>query len=339
MRLRACIICRFLLMVFMFLSMNSSVSAQFFITLNSLESMVDAEQVALGESFAAFTSGLTSFKQNPATLAGSRYPTAYYSFRDNDINSLFENSNFKQFGLTFKTPLGTSNINYVRFNSFSLDLIDMTGDAGKIQYSDHTFSFNHAYQATDALALGVSLKWVDQNEDRTGNTEPFEVESQAAIAGDIGVTYRLNGWYISRSVKDSLTIGASLQNFGSDLIYSSSGMDMEYGVQLPRLFKIGFAYGLTILSDDEIPWFEYLLTAQYGRWLNATEFYEDDRDLGGLGTKVRFWEVLELNIGGFYQSYFTFYGDEDVLNIRYGMAVNLPFQRLGWRAPLTVKFA
>jgi hypothetical protein len=306
--------------------------------------MIDAEQVAMGESFVAYKSGLTSFKQNPATLAGINYSTAYYSYRDNEIHNFFKESDFNEFGIIIKSPIGVSNINYARFNWGEIAYTNEFGEyLGKISNYDYNISVNHGYQLNESLSLGVSLKWIDLNWKVTdGTPEEFDFDSKAAIIGDIGLTYQLNGLFSASNINDSLVLGASLQNFGSDLKFTPPfgvGTDEEIRYQMPRFFKIGFAYGLSAKSGDHLPVFEYLLTAQYGRWLNPEEHFEGNADLGGIGSKVRFWEILELNIGGYYQAYYSFYANEDVFNIRYGFAINLPFQRLGWNPPITAKFS
>ncbi len=175
-----------------------------------------------------------------------------------------------------------------------------------------------------------------------GDVANFSFTSTAAIIGDIGFTYQFNGLFMDSNIKDSLALGVSLQNFGSDLKYeltTDTQNNNEISYQTPRFFKIGFAYGFTAFSDKNLPVFEYVLSGQYGRWLNPEEYYKGDADLGGIGTKVKFWEALELNIGGYYQAYFSFYGNEDVLNIRYGVALNIPFRRWGWDVPITAKFS
>ena len=101
----------------LFFFLFTTCMAQLYHSLNSLESIIDAEQVAMGESFVANRSGLTSFKQNPAALTGINYLTAYYSYRDNVIHDLFDKSDLFEFGLTVKNPIGVTNINYARFNS------------------------------------------------------------------------------------------------------------------------------------------------------------------------------------------------------------------------------
>ena len=318
--------------------------AQIYFSLNSLESLIDAEQVAMGGSFVAYKSGLTSFKQNPATLTGINYSTAYYSYRDNEIHEFFKESDFSEFGIIIKSPIGVSNINYARFNWGESIYTNELGEyMGKISNYDYNISVNHGYQLTESLSLGVSLKWIDLNWKMTDvDPEEFNFDSEAAIIGDIGLTYQLNGLFSASNINDSLVLGASLQNFGSDLKFTppfNIGAEEEIGYQMPRYFKIGFAYGLTVKSNNHLPVFEYLLTAQYGRWLNPDKGYEGNADLGGIGSKVRFWEVLELNIGGYYQAIYTFYANEDVLNIRYGFAINLPFQRLVWNSPITAKFS
>lgn len=319
-------------------------TAQIYVSLNSLESMIDAEQVAMGESFVAYKSGLTSFKQNPATLTGINYSTAYYSYRDNEIHDFFKETDFNEFGITIKSPIGVSNINYARFNQGeSIYTNELGENLGKFGIYDYNLSVNHGYQLNESLSLGASLKWIDFHwKVIDGHLEEGPFDSKGAILGDLGLTYQLNGLFNTRNINDSLVLGASLQNFGSDLKYSPTfgAIDgNEYRYQMPRFFKIGFAYGLTARSDDHLPIFEYLLTAQYGRWLNPDNGYEGNADMGGIGSKVRFWEVLELNIGGYYQAFYTYYANEDVFNIRYGFAINLPFQRLGWNPSITAKFS
>jgi hypothetical protein len=318
--------------------------AQIFSGLSSLESAIDAEQVAMGESFVAYRTGLTSFKHNPATLTGINFPTVYYSNRDNEIHNAFGDSYFYEFGVTFKSPIGVSNINYARFNAIEADYLDMNGiNQGKLIIYDHIASLHHGYQVNNALSVGLALKWVDLDwQVSEGDINDFSYSSTAAIVGDIGATYQLTGLFQYKNIKDSLVLGISLQNFGSDLKYNSSlgvGTENETVYQTPRFLKFGFSYGFTAFSQNRLPVFEYILTAQYGRLLNPKDYDEGNADTGGIGSKVRFWEVLELNIGGLYQSSYSFYANEDVFNMRYGFAINLPFERFGWNAPITAKFS
>ena len=279
---------QWILSIYLFLVFFIPCTAQIYVSLNSLESMIDAEQVAMGGSFVAYKSGLTSFKQNPATLTGINYSTAYYSYRDNEIHEFFKESDFSEFGMIIKSPIGVSNINYARFNWGEMIFTNELGEyMGKISNYDYNISVNHGYQLTESLSLGVSLKWIDLNWKMTDvDPEEFNFDSEAAIIGDIGLTYQLNGLFSASNINDSLVLGASLQNFGSDLKFTppfNIGAEEEIRYQMPRYFKIGFAYSLT--------------------------------------------------------AFYTFYANEDVFNIRYGFAINLPFQRLGWNAPITAKFS
>jgi hypothetical protein len=314
---------------------------QIFSGFSSLESAIDAEQVAMGESFVAYLSGLTSFKHNPATLTGLTYPTAYYSNRDNEIHNAFDNSYFYEFGLSFVNPAGVSNINYSRFNAIETDIMDINlENQGKLLIYDQIISLSHGYQFDQALSIGMALKWVDLDWQVTDGSGDFSYSSTPAVIGDIGATYQLTGLFSNKNINDSLVLGISIQNFGSDLKYETSlavGSENETVYQMPRFLKIGLSYGFSALSQNQMPVFEYLLTAQYGRLLNPKEYDEGNADIGGIGTKVRFWEILELNIGGLYQSSYSFYANEDVFNMRYGFAINLPFKRLGWNAPITAK--
>lgn len=311
---------------------------------NSLGSIIDAEQVAMGESFVANTSGLTAFKQNPATLTGHMYPTVYYSYRDNEIHPFLDESSFSEYGIIIPSPLGVTNFNYARLDWSESVFTDENGiRLGKARIYDYNLSVSHGYRIDNSLSLGVSLRMVNTGWEMTdGDPVSSPFDSDPAIVGDIGLTYQFEGFFNSPNLNDSLMLGASLQNFGTDLKYQNSfgvGVEEKTGYQLPRFFKIGFAYGFTARSDQNLPVFEYLLTAQYGRWLNPGDYYSADADLGGVGMKVRFWEVLELNLGGYYLAALSLLGDEDVLNIRYGVALNLPFERLGWNAPVTAKIS
>jgi len=332
--MRACLI----IFSVLFLTCSAAVAQNLFL-LSSLDYVNDAEQIAMGESYVANPFGLTSFRHNPATLAGLSGARIYYSYRDNEIHELFKNSYFRDFGLALATPAGNFGLHYSRFNYLESIITDENGvRVSESTLYDYTGYLTYGLQIDQNFAAGINLKIYGSDVDVKSGETIYSADDAYVI--DFGLTYSTPGILASSTVSDTLILGIALQNFGSDHKSRFELGESETTIQLPRYLKLGLTYRLQAGYDRYGSLFEYLLTAQYGRWLNPkSDFDKGKADLGGIGFKVRFYEIFSLQIGGYYQSYFNFYGNEDVLNMRYGFSVAVPFKRLNMTEPVSLIFS
>lgn len=150
-------------------------------------------------------------------------------------------------------------------------------------------------QFTDKLALGASIKLI---------REKIDDQSASSIAGDFGAIYH-TGWH-------GLTLGASLQNLGGDLVY----FDTDFGAPIPLIFSIGASFNIAEQENSRIVGL-----------LDATK-RQDSQQLyfGGLE-----WSIMDkLQLRGGYK--FDFAGAEDNFGINttdegasFGAGVMLPW--------------
>jgi hypothetical protein len=129
------------------------------------------------------------------------------------------------------------------------EISDVTYNATKL-----TVGFTYARQLTDRISAGTTLKAVNEAIDDVSGT---------AIAFDAGMTYLVG--------ETGLRMGVSLQNIGSELRYSGTGMVRQVrladqnptattnavaiesaGVELPSLLNFGLAYTRGLGSQGSV---------------------------------------------------------------------------------------
>ncbi len=320
------------------------ISAQGFfgiLEFSALTASSNASDIAMGESFAANPYGISSFTHNPANLMGVTGVNVFYDYRDNEAIDFLDRSRQRGIGATMSTPLGNFGFCYQdfilgRFTAITIENPDIV--TSQVEFSDQVFNLSYSRNYSDQLSYGVAVKLYD-GDITTVSGPAMAFSSKSAFVFDVGAIYWLPGFVATREVTDHLFFGASLQNFGTDFESKIASQETYAAEQLPRFFRLGFAYRLHARSPGTAFSFKYLLTAEYRRYLNAPDGYDQsNRDFGGLGFKAMFFDIFGIQLGGNYSPYDNFTGQEDKFSLRYGFDLHLALRQFGGDYPIDFVF-
>ena len=296
----------------------------------TLDAVLDARAVSMGESFVAVGSNPYAGLYNPAGLAGIEglhviYSRLYFTTIPNDLTVHF-------FAASVHLPFGDFSLLYTRSNNAYFS-----------EQYNHTLALTGARRIGENLSVGVSVKSFDEIF-RPPEEPGMSLSTSLPLLVDLGIQYTHAGIMNSENTPDTFTAGASLQNFGTDFrgTEGSGGFKMKGIILLPRYVRAGFAYQLRLRHDGAgqyDPW-AFLLTGEYRNLLNATGPTGDIRDYWGFGMESTFSELISLRIGGYVSPLETFswFSSRGIPAFRYGLGIRVPFARIGISAPLTVKF-
>ncbi len=299
---------------------------------HSIDVITSAQSIALGESFVANPHGINAFKSNPAALIGIDGLNIYYNHRPMGCNGILENAYYYSLGLIFDASIGKFGIDYSRLD-YGSPIDTRTIYMPNVQLEemyDHTFTISTAFNLYRGIIAGANLKYYNSVTNYAGDVA--DPETNGAIVADLGILYKMIGFASDESINDYFRFGLSLQNYGTK--YQINDSDFE----LPRYFRAGFSYELTNFQDQGREFHRLLLTAEYKRHLNPNEYYDDERNYGGIGFDYRLIEIFSLRVGALIQPYDNIYGQKNKLSMRYGFGINLPFRKLGFKSPLTLSF-
>jgi len=307
----------------------------------SFDVISNAQSVALGESFVANPDALAAFKNNPAALIGIEGLNLYYNRRPMDWNSSLEGAHYYSLGLLFDGSIGKFGIDYSRY---SMDVTNgrtiymPEGYSRLIELYNHTITVASAIHLYRGIIAGVNLKYFNFGENYEDEEPEPKQERNGAFVCDIGVLYEVRGFADEQSVKDRFRFGLSFQNYGTDYETGYTGQEEFSSVELPRYFRFGFSYKLTNYLRPDREFFGLMITGEYRKFLNPGKYDEGETDYGGIGFDFSFFEVISCRIGGIIQPDRNIYGYNDRLMMRYGFGINLPFERLNYKYPLTLSF-
>jgi len=205
---------------------------------------VGARGIATGGAMLANLTGLESVYYNPAGLARGEGAEAMFSYMsylaDINVSYFAVASNLGEFGslgLSFKTfDFGDIPITTVQFP-------DGTGETYSPSFL--TLGLTYSKIITDRISVGVNLKLI---------TEEIVNTSATGFAVDFGVQYRFS---------ESLFLGASVKNIGSNMTYS--GADLQSQTQIPNAnFNSTDGMYETVAEEFQIPsFFELSLAYKY----------------------------------------------------------------------------
>ncbi len=303
---------------------------------NSLDTPVDARSISLGESFVALSNSSSGSFYNPATLNSIDGITASFSKRYFDYSDFTKGMYYFSLNSTVHTPYGTFGLFYNIYNSPGLNIRAENNLLEEHPYYNHTYGIGYAKEIIPNLSTGISLKTYDFAVERTYssmNINQFKTTSKPFIF-DVGVLYRLPINVASDNFTNELSLGLSLQNFGTDY-----RVDNHY-YQVPHYARLGFAYifNSNKKQKGDLQPFRYTLTGEYCNQINSWKTMQYQIDYWKAGMEATFYEIVSLRIGGYAQPYNTIYGKNDTPLFRYGFGLNAPFHSIGINIPIVVVF-
>jgi hypothetical protein len=335
-------------MLAVFLGLPSALSAQGFLQtgIDALDVPVDARTVAMGESFVAVPENSMALMYNPAALFLASGARASYSQRTLDWSSLTSDIRYHAATAEVRIPQGTIGVLYNRQNLGSMEVSTASSPEGigTLSVYNHMLAVGFATEVVDGLSAGAAVKAFDLVERTVQGTPPVTTFSGSYLF-DLGLTYTMPCLTSRAAAIDRLSLGAAVQNFGTDLRVVSTNPRLEPPVDnvlipLPRYLRVGFSYSLAVRPEPEeaLTPLMLLATGEYRMLLNGPESMLDDRDYWGFGMEATFFSVFTARLGGFISPATNVYGVRGVPSLRYGLGLNLPLLRLGVDVPLTFRF-
>lgn len=203
---------------------------------------VGARSIATGGAFVALVDGLESIYYNPAGLAKYQNSEAMFSYMNYiaDINMSY---------FAAGTYLGDFGSIALSLKSFDFGDIPITtnefpdGTGATYSPSFITIGLTYSKILTDRVSVGANFKYISETITNTNAT---------GFAIDAGVQYQFN---------DQLSIGATLNNVGTNMTYSGQDLRQSTGVpnstiggadgtyevvtesfQIPSYFQLSLAY-------------------------------------------------------------------------------------------------
>ena len=203
---------------------------------------VGARSISTSGAFVATVDGLESIYYNPAGLDLSKKSEVMFSYMNYiaDINMSY---------LAVGTDLGDFGSVGLSLKSFDIGDIPITtnelpnGTGSTYSPTFLTIGLTYSKTLTDRVSIGTNVKLINET---IGNT------SANGFAIDAGVQYKFN---------DNLSIGATINNIGPNMVYSGQDLRVQTGVpstvigapngtyevvaenfQIPSYFQLSIAY-------------------------------------------------------------------------------------------------
>jgi len=285
----------------------------------SLDVATGARAVAMGSAVSANPDLITSFRFNPGVLAEEEGLRTYYSLRPSNVGGY--ESDFYSLGLVLETSLAGFALDYTRNASEERGvLVQPDFYYTQAECYDYTITASAARQLYRSLSAGISLKYFKRGVDYKNFSVP-DSESGGAVAGDIGLYYRLEGLTRSGSAEDHFRFGVSIRNMATNSDYA--GREWK----LPTILRTGFSYQIARDRKEEAELIRIVLSVEYRRWLNRDEMYEDQTDYFSYGIESRLLETFSLRLGGLVPPEYGIYGIKEDMVFVYGAGLEFSIRR------------
>lgn len=189
----------------------------------------NARSSALGEAGVALADDVNAASQNPVGLSQLKGQQLSFMHQAYVVDSAVEHA---AYGLQAMDGLGLAlSLDYLNFgtiNKYSVNASNQLVAAGSFDPSAMHLDLGAGY-ALGAFSLGVNAKYVSQSFDGTGGS---------AVGADLGALWE--------QAETGLSLGASLQNFGSQL----DGADLPLGARAGAAYRIGLDGGVAAVAAD-----------------------------------------------------------------------------------------
>lgn len=188
----------------------------------------NARSAALGEAGVALADTVDAASQNPAGLAQLTGQQLSFMHNAYIMDSAMEHV---AYGLKATENLGLAiSLDYLNFGKIDKYLVDNNQlvAAGSFNPSGLHVDLGAGY-GLGAFSLGVNAKMVSQT---------FEGSGGSAFGADLGALWKQG--------ETGLSLGAALQNFGSQL----DGANLPMGVRAGGAYRLGLGSGVAALAAD-----------------------------------------------------------------------------------------
>ncbi len=298
--------------------------------------------VAMGESLVGLPAEPTALMTNPAGLAGLRGAGLSYARRS--VNWLTGLEDFAYHGLNayLGVPFGALAFQYNRYTMGEVPVSNPSSplDVGRERVYEHSIALGFGTELAQNFSAGVAAKLFDVVHSVVVAAPQANIDfsTTPALLFDVGVQYTLPVALGDSSLRNGVTAGASLQNFGTMFKTKYSFAQNEVSSELPRYLRLGVAVHMRLLPRTEggLQTAALALTAEYRRLLNGPNYPDSERDQWGFGAECTMFEIFSLRAGSTIRPYTSIYGEKGRLMARCGVGVRVPLERVGVAAPLAV---
>ena len=295
----------------------------YLITTSSLDIVTDASSLALGEALVANKFFSYSFFSNPAALQNQKGVNIFYNYRSLNWSNYFGNAFYFSAGAQSSTSIG----------NIGISINQLYFEKEKTSY-DRVFILTYSRTLVDNIMIGINAKLFNRN---FSVPPPAQFETTPALIFDLGLIYNVGKIISEEKFSDDLNLGLSIQNFGTD--YRETVMNQEDYFVLPRYLRFGFSYKANFFCNQENESnLDLLVTTEYRNLLNAPKYMNDSRDNWGVGFEALFFKVFSLRYGGIISPSTDIFSERGKFISRYGFGFQLPFEKLGLKIPITIKF-
>jgi hypothetical protein len=187
-----------------------------------LKNDMGARPAAMGGAFIAIIGDIHGITYNPASLMGTPDKAVTFTYLDHllDIKSGFVGFH-KSLGKYGHLGIGVLHTNYGDFQK-----TDVEGNTlGDFSAVDYMISTTYANKLPYGLRLGISIKYIHSK---------YDVYSAGAVAGDLGLLYRIES--------QNFNIGLTVSNLGT-----ATKAFIDVREKLPLTYRLGFSKQLAYL--------------------------------------------------------------------------------------------
>jgi len=200
-----------------------------------------------------------------------------------------------------------------------------------------TIVFSYGNKIFDGLTAGINVKLFDSKLFFIVPTGNDERNSNTVFLVDVGILYNSSALINTEEVVSYLSLGISLQNFGTD--YSKNFSQLADNQKLPRYFRAGFAYETNLMFGRNTKTnVDILLTGEYKGYINPIERQATNTDYWSAGIEATLFNIVSLRAGTLKSPEYSILFDRNKFNFRYGAGINIPVAVLGLRNPAVIKF-
>jgi hypothetical protein len=319
----------------------------------SIDVPSDPRSVAMAESFVAIQKNCSAMFYNPAGLAGTERISVSYSRRA--MNWLSDDMRYESVLASVPTNLFDIGFSYNRFAQGELRVIspeNPEGDGTTVRIYDHTFAIGIAKTFDNHLSLGLSIKTFNAILSYAGPSSAsvgHSVETNTLpLLFDLGALYNNTLGEEGEITRHLWSVGFSVQNVGTTLKQTNSRRNPlngtpateEYVTSFPQYLRLGFSYGFVLANTDAVGLtpLNLLVTFDYR---NAINNKAQKKSYLGFGFEAVLYEIAAIRLGAFINPYSSIYGGEGSAQLRYGVGLCAPLQKLdiGMPLSLTVDYA
>ncbi len=323
----------FILLTFSFYLIGFSQS-----NFNSLDEPVDARSISMGESFVALSNSSSGSFYNPATLNSIEGITVSFSKRYFDWLDFAHDMYYFSLNGTVHTTYGTIGLFYNRLNVGEMTIArdGPPEEVGKERIYNHTYGIGYSKEIDSHYRAGITLKTYNDVIDYTIRPAWLNTSFKTSqpYLFDFGMTYRDLAFFSSKNITDEISLGISLQNFGTDYRVND-----QYK-RIPHYARLGFAYSFNLMSESEnkLQPFRFTFTGEYCNHLNQWKTAKSYRDYWKAGMEATFFDIVSIRMGGYAQPSTSIYAVKGSPSFRYGFGLNAPLHSMGIKTPIVVSF-